>query len=86
MNADELVFRSTGPLICAGPFDYNDGDAWAAFWGLIENALEEHDPWLMLGYKPDGDMFVIDVLGNWPATVINNNVRSVRLYRMVGPS
>lgn len=72
----------TGPLICAGPFDYNDGDAWGTFRGLIGNALQDYDAWFMLG-QLDCDILVIDVLGNWRATVINNNVRSVRLYRMV---
>lgn len=74
-----LTFTEIG-RIEAHPFSYIDAAGWQDFLGLVDDALRLHDPWLLLGTKPNGDELVIDVLDHWRHTLHRHNIRMVVLY------
>ena len=79
-NAESLRFVKVAE-VDGGEFWYYDDKAWWSFIRRIDAAISEHDPWFLLGTRPDGDEFVVDVLDHWAETVRRRNIRHVSLYR-----
>jgi hypothetical protein len=65
-----------------GPFDYGSDSAWHDYWDAVADAISEHDPWLLLGHKPNTGVVVVDVHRGWDLTLRRLNLRRVELFRL----
>lgn len=71
------VARVTSP-----PFDYDDDTGWQTLFEQVHDAIRYNNPWMMIGRRPDCDVFVVDVVGPWRSTLRRLNIRNVVLYEL----